>query len=96
VTRYRKKPIVVEAFQMTEARRSDSSEWPSWLNDAWNRTGEGALWIDTDDPDGLRLVLGTKEGVHRVSWNDWIIRGIEGELYACSPTIFAMTYEPAP
>jgi hypothetical protein len=34
---YRKKPVVIEAFQMTEERREDNSEWPSWLNKAWNR-----------------------------------------------------------
>ena len=96
MTRYRKKPIVIEAFQMTRARRDDNSEWPSWLNDAWNApTGEGALWIDPDDPEGLRLAIGTKEGVHRVSWDDWIIRGVKGELYACKPQIFDITYEPA-
>ena len=27
-TKYRKKPVVIEAFQMTEARRWDNSEWP--------------------------------------------------------------------
>lgn len=26
---------------------------------------------------------------------DWIIRGIQGELYPCKPDIFARTYEPA-
>ena len=34
--KYRKKPIVIEAFQMTKERRQDNSEWPSWLNEAWN------------------------------------------------------------
>ena len=93
--RYRKKPIVIEAFQMTLTRRWDNSEWPSWLSEAWNMDiGEGAMWIDPDDSARERLVLGTKEGVHRVSWNDWIIRGIQGELYACKPDIFEATYEP--
>ena len=93
---YRKKPLVIEAFQMTLNRRWDNSEWPEWLNKAWNlETGEGAMWIDPDDPKGEHLVLGTKEGVHRVSWDDWIIRGIQGELYACKPGIFEATYESA-
>jgi hypothetical protein len=26
--------------------------------------------------------------------DDWIIRGIKGELYPCKPDIFAATYEP--
>jgi len=28
-----------------------------------------------------------------VSWGDWIIRGVKGELYPCKPDIFAATYE---
>lgn len=94
--KYRKKPVVIEAFQMTEARRWDNSEWPEWLHEAWNRRhGERSLSIDSDDPDGARFVIGTLEGVHRVTWGDWIIRGVKGELYPCKPDVFAATYEPA-
>ena len=92
---YRKVACVIEAFQMTHARRWDHSEWPQWLHEAWNRSpGEGALWIDPDDQAKERLVLGTLEGVHRVTWGDWIIRGVQGELYPCKPDIFEQTYEP--
>ena len=92
--KYRKKPIVIEAFQMTLVRRWDNSEWPKWLHRAWNKDpGEGAMWIDSSDPRVEHLVLGTKEGVHRISWDDWIIRGVQGELYACKPDIFEATYD---
>ena len=92
--KYRKKPIVIEAFQMTEARRSDNSEWPSWLSQAWQRDpGENALWIDPDDPAREKLVVGTLEGVHRVTWGDYIIQGVQGELYPCKPDIFEATYD---
>jgi hypothetical protein len=30
----------------------------------------------------------------RVSENDWIIKGVKGELYPCKPDIFEATYEP--
>jgi hypothetical protein len=90
---YRKKPVVIEAFQMTEARRNDNSEWPQWLHQAWNMEGEGALFIDSDDPERQRLCIGTLEGVHAVGWGDWIIRGVKGELYPCKPDIFEATYE---
>ena len=95
MAKFRKKPIVIEAFQMTEARRSDNSEWPMWLHRAWNMEGEGALFIDSDDPERQRLCIGTLEGVHKVNWNDWIICGVKGELYPCKPDIFEATYEPA-
>lgn len=94
--KFRKKPIVIEAFQMTKARRADNSEWPNWLHEAWNmEPGKGALWIDPYDPSRERLVIGTKEGdPDWITWNDWIIRGIKGELCTCKPDIFEMTYEP--
>ena len=93
--KYRKKPVVIEAFQMTKERRWDNSEWPGWLNHAWNREpGENAVWIDPDDPNRELLVCGTLEGVHRISWDDWIILGIKNEIYPCKPDIFEKTYEP--
>jgi len=92
--KYRKKPIVIEAFQMTKERRWDNCEWPNWLNEAWNNEpGEGCLWVDPQDPEKETIVLGTLEGVHRVNWDDWIIQGIKGELYPCKPDIFEATYE---
>ena len=98
--KYRKKPVVVEAFQMTKERRWDNSEWPNWLNEAWQREpGENSVWIDPDAPvapghdSAAELVCGTLEGVYRISWGDWIIRGIKDELYPCKPGIFEATYE---
>jgi hypothetical protein len=92
--RYRKKPVVIRAFQMTEARRWDNSEWPDWLHHAWNEDpGEGAVWCVNG---GAELCCGTLEGVHNIDWGDWIIKGIKGELYPCKPDIFEATYEPAP
>lgn len=93
--KYKTKPVVKEAFQMTEARRWDNSEWPNWLNQAWQQgPGEGTMWIDPDDPKKERLALGTLEGVHLVTWGDYIIQGLKGELYPCKPDIFERTYEP--
>ena len=92
---YRKKPVVIEAFQMTLDRRWDNSDWPNWLNEAWQMDGgEGSLFISLDhNPDKSKLCIGTLEGVHNVTWDDWIIRGVQGEIYACKPDIFEQTYE---
>ena len=95
--RFRKNPLVIEAFQMTVERGQNNRDWPEWLNRAWNHDmGEGACWPQ-DHPvsDGTdQLVLGTLEGVAVVGWGDWIIRGVKGELYPCKPDIFEATYEP--
>ena len=95
--RYRKKPVIIEAFQMTKERCKDNSEWPNWLNQAWQKRpqDDGALYPrNFPDSDGTdRLVVHTLEGNHLVEWNDFIIRGVQGELYPCKPDIFEMTYE---
>jgi len=91
---YRKKPVVVEAFQMTEERRKDNSDWPEWLNAAWQKkeTEIGALYPENNPYTGkLRIV--TLEGNQLVSWGDFIIQGVQGEIYPCKPDIFEQTYE---
>lgn len=92
--------MIIEAFQMTEERRWDSSDWPDWLDRAWQAgPGEGGVWIDPDAPiaegheSAAELVCGTLEGVHRITWGEWIIKGIKGELYPCKPDVFEATYE---
>lgn len=79
---------VVEAFQMTKKRRWNNSEWPEWLNDAWNKSpGENAVW---PNPDALRnpehnsadeLVCGTLDGVQVITFGDYIVRDVSGDLY---------------
>ena len=94
--KFQKKPIVIEAFQMTQERRGDNVDWPIWLHQAWNqdRNSEGALrCIDYPNSNGTdKLEIITKEGVMLIEWGDWIIRGVHGELYPCKPEIFAASY----
>ena len=94
---YRKKPVVIEAFQMTRERRSNNSEWPNWLNQAWQKdwSQEGSLTcVDFPHSDGTdKLLIRTLEGPLLVDWDDWIIQGVAGEIYPCEPDIFDATYE---
>lgn len=96
---FRKKPVVIEAFQMTRERRADNRDWPAWLNAAWNSDRDAPGALRRTDRLGIfpadELEILTLEGVHRVTWGDWIIRGVQGELYPCKPDIFEATYEPA-
>lgn len=88
---YRKRPLVIEAFQMTEDRRQNNVDWPAWLHEAWNKDHEvtGAFY-----PLASALLIHTLDGQHFVGVNDWIIQGVKGELYPCRADIFAITYEP--
>ena len=90
--KFRKKPVVIEAFQMTKEQREDTSEWPEWLNRAWSASwpevGSVSFYTPTRE-----LLISTLEGEQKVSYGDWIIKGIKGELYPCKPDIFEATYE---
>ncbi len=99
MTKYRKKPVVIEAFQMTRERRLNNVDWPEWLHRAWQKpiTEEGALFCCADGCLEKELCtplfIQTLEGTQKVSWWDWIIQGVEGEIYPCKPLIFDKTYE---
>ena len=100
MAKYRKRPVVIDAFQMTKERRWDNSEWPNWMHNAWNRRpGEGSIWPDPDAPitaDNIsaeKLVCGTLDGVHSISSDDWITKGVNGEIDTVDPDIFEKTYE---
>jgi len=91
--KYRKKPVVVEAMQFI----------PIDLNGDINKHLIHAVafddWIVANQSDrkcryvGNTLVIKTLEGDMTASAGDWIIKGVNGELYPCKPDIFEATYE---
>ena len=94
--KYRKKPIVIEAFHMTAERMANNVDWPEWLNAAWqmNKHITGSLTPTRNKSDGSHeFSIQTLEGPLLVTAGDWIIQGIRGELYPCKPGIFEDTYE---
>jgi len=95
MAKYRKKPVVIEAFQMTQAQASNTSEWPDWLKSAYqkDRGVEGSLFPVDQGGEASSLFIQTLEGLLTVSLNDWIIQGVHGEIYPCKPDIFDKTYE---
>ena len=90
--RARKKSIEVNVFQMDKERRWDNSEWPNWLHIAWNSPMDcvGSLYCKNG---GHQLFIRTLEGEQLVSWDDYIIQGVKGEIYPCKPDIFDLTYD---
>jgi len=95
--KYRKKPVVIEAFQMTKKRRISNADWPDWLHEAWQKDFHEECSLCCEDfpnSDGTdHLFINTKEGQMLIDWGDWIIKGVAGELYPCKPNIFTWTYE---
>lgn len=84
--KFRKKPIVIEAYQLTDG--DATAPTPRWLIDAVI-IGQVVL-IGSDGKARIK----TLEGTMTADLGDWIIRGVKGELYPCKPDIFAATYDP--
>lgn len=91
--KFERKPVIIEAFQMTKERRRDNSEWPNWLNRAWQMEPdeEGCFYSDPGPSDNL--FIATLEGIFEVTFDDFIIQGVSGELYPCKPDIFKQIYK---
>lgn len=89
--KFRKKPVVIEAINVDTAlvfiRKDQQHVLSDWLRKALEK---GVVTL-TDDS----LYIRTLEGVMKASVGDWIICGVQGEIYPCKPDIFAATYEPA-
>lgn len=79
MARYRKRPVVIEAWQ-----------W--WGEEV---SGFERIYVGQDELSVPRynLIIPTLEGAMYASERDWIITGIKGERYPCKPDIFEATYE---
>jgi hypothetical protein len=77
--KYKKKPVVIEAFQW---QKDNVPEW--WRE----KSGKFQLNLQTGS-----VFIPTLEGTHEAKINDFIIKGVQGELYPCKPDIFEQTYE---
>jgi len=81
---YRKKPVVINAIQLTEENFKgylDIALTDSQISDVGH------------DEVGFYVLISTLEGDMKARLNDWIIRGVNNELYPCKPDIFEKTYE---
>ncbi len=79
--KFRKKPVVIEAVQITAATFNAPHPNPEYV--------PGVRY----DPIHMCAYIDTDEGVMRGNLGDWIITGIKGEHYPCKPDIFEATYE---
>ena len=79
--KFRKKPVVIDAIQ--------------WLGDfseirAFMEGREDVIFLNDYDNT---LNVPTLEGQMIAQPNDWIVRGVKGEVYPVKPDIFEATYE---
>ena len=93
---YRKRPITIEAVQFTGCRDNAdgdteihfATERPDWLTEELEDETivPSGLFTDTLDVMTLTGKLTAKPG-------DWILKGIEDEIYVCPDSIFTASYD---
>jgi hypothetical protein len=89
MSKFRKKPVVIEAFQIAPYPPTITAAiaFESWAKsvgfEKWNFGDEGSIKIET------------LEGTMTATPGDWIIKGVAGEFYSCKQKIFTETYESA-
>lgn len=80
--KYRKKPVVIEAWQFTKDTKNQV-----FNNITCNKVA------DFDKNGNEVIKIQTLEGVMIANLGDYIIKGVKGEFYPCKPDIFEATYE---
>jgi len=83
--KYKKVPIVVNAIQFTNENKNSVYKFLQTIR---------ANVYHKGDENSPQLIIPTLEGEMTASIGDYIIQGINGELYPCKPEIFDKTYIP--
>ena len=102
MTLFRKKPVVIEAVQLTWANWTAICDFVPkpifirgvWLDNSGAMLPEFHTNVCAPGNAALGLLIDTLEGVMLARGDDWIIKGVKGEFYACKPDIFEATHEP--
>lgn len=87
--KFRKKPVVIEAMQLTRRNYDVVFRWITIENNGLILESNNGEFRE----DSCYFIIKTLEGKHIASENDYIIKGVKGEFYPCKPDIFEMTYE---
>jgi hypothetical protein len=90
--KFRKKPVIIEAVQFfyTDESVAQLEEFcgESLGNIRKEHNNDPAEAEIRTLEDGIGLTV-----KHIATEGDWIIKGVQGEFYACKPDIFEQTYE---
>lgn len=94
--RFTKKPVTIDAMLAGEILDLRGVEAADAFNAApeWFRVAfvTGVVIIENIDGRDVVLINTQGHGQVRAERTDWIIRGVQGELYPCRPDVFEATY----
>ena len=91
--KFRKKPVVIEAITFDELVNHGLENGANVINGIpwnWNYKGH-SITHETDEC----YLIPTMEGTMKMTPNNMLITGVEGEIYPCEIGIFEATYEKA-
>lgn len=92
MAKFRKKPVVIEAERFVVT--PEMGEKIPNVGDFFTlKNGIVVFRRFTKDSTTLVAIISTLEGHMIANDGDWIITGVNGELYPCKPDIFEKTYE---
>lgn len=86
--KYRKKPVVIEAWKWD---KEGDPVFPEFLLNS--KTPIRFSKVAGGPKLRGRIFIDTFEGQMAADFGDWIIKGVEGEVYPCKPSVFEKTYE---
>ncbi len=92
MSKWRKKPVVIDAVQWTGKNQREMFDFLTGQPDRFMKAEGDNFYIDHGRVEG-GLVIKTLEGEHVASIGDYIIKGVNGEFYPCKPDVFSKTYE---
>lgn len=93
IKKYIKKPVKIEAIQLKE---DNIIEVFDFLDEANYKETKSTEELEDFNQRMLKqgyIEIETLEGIMKVSFGDYIIKGVKGEFYPCKPDIFQATYE---
>ena len=90
MAKYRKKPVVIDAWPVRELLKHASTEWTNLPEEVVNEYEKGNVLFLADSIEIITL-----EGAMRADPTDMVICGVKKELYPCKADIFNSTYENA-
>lgn len=82
----RKKPVVIEMIKFDSITAQSLIEIKETL-------GFQDLIVSFKEPNNPVIKIETLEGTMTANIGDYIIKGVQGELYPCKPDIFEKTYD---
>lgn len=95
MSKYRKKPIVIDAWRMEQR---DPADDPRTLYEPLPKAllAGNLRYLEWDNDPPIEVYDYLHDTWIKLEWGDWIIRGTKGEFYPIKHEQFVESYEPVP